>query len=78
MLLLLAFLGTSGDKEYLLLGDYNCTQDEALVDCDSSSDEESKSHLNCSDVEADESSSSTDIDMVVQEYKERVQVSPSV
>lgn len=70
---MLAFLGMSGDKEYLLLGDYSCTQDEFPVNC-SSSDDESASQHNCSDVEADESSSSTDVDVVVQEYKERIQV----
>lgn len=75
MWLLLAILGTSGDKEYLLLGDYSGTQDELPVNCSSSSDDDTISHHhNCSDVEADESSSSTDVDVVVQEYKERIQV----
>lgn len=71
---LLAFLGTSGDKEYLLLGDYSCGQNETAAEYHSSSDEEGSSHRDCSDVEADDSGSSTDVDVVVQEYKERVQV----
>lgn len=73
--LLLAFLDTSGDKEYLLLGDYSSAQSEGPADSNSS-DEECRVQTNCSNNgDAYDSSSSTDVDVVVQEYRERVQVS---
>lgn len=74
--LLLAFLGATGDKEYLLLGNYGDARGDDNIDYNSgiSSDEESGGQNNCIDREADDSSSSTDVDVVVQEYKEKVQV----
>lgn len=58
------------------MGDYSSVQGEGSVEYNgSSSDEESNGPHNCHDAEADDSSSSADIDVVVQEYKERVQVS---
>lgn len=74
--LLLAFLGTAGDKEYLLLGDYGSTQGEGSTEYNvCSSDEEGNGQNDCNDAGVDDdSSSSTDVDVVVQEYKERIQV----
>ncbi|XP_017775847.1 PREDICTED: high affinity cationic amino acid transporter 1 isoform X2 [Nicrophorus vespilloides] len=62
----------SGDKEYLLLDHYSTSSlDHLAIDTCSDSDVNEMSP-NCSDGE--ESSSSTDIDAVVQEYKDRIQV----
>lgn len=72
--LLSAILGIAGDKEYLLLGDYSSSTEEFHPNYDSSSENENSfSPAHCSD--AEDSSSSTDIDAVVQEYRERVRVS---
>lgn len=69
-----AILGIAADKEYLLLGDYNSSAEEFHPNCDSGSENENSfSPAHCSD--AEDSSSSTDIDAVVQEYRERIQVS---
>lgn len=71
--LLLAFLGVSRDKEYLLLGDYSSGADEFQINYESSESEEVVvSPRNFSD--AEDTSSDTDIDAAVKEYRERIQV----
>lgn len=63
--------GNSGDKEYLLLDDYNTASPEQFDEIDISSDNEVSDHLIES---SEESGNSTDVDVVVEEYKEKLNV----
>lgn len=66
--------GNTEDNECLLMNDYSnqSSKEQVNIETDTESDGNDPSPI-CSDVEAD-SSSSTDIDAVVQEYKEKIQV----
>ncbi|GJQ77026.1 hypothetical protein Trydic_g15220 [Trypoxylus dichotomus] len=67
-----------GDKEYLLLDRYGSNSSEIYeVDCESSSGTEAEIPPIHVDGDNEDSSSSTDIDAVVQEYKDRVKVTTS-
>ncbi|KAF2883508.1 hypothetical protein ILUMI_22681 [Ignelater luminosus] len=68
------FSTNTEDKEYLLMDDYSnqSTKGNVDIESDSESDANEVSSI-CTDAEAD-TSSSTDIDAVVQEYKEQIRV----
>lgn len=67
-------LDTTEDKEYLLLGQYSNNSLENFETHNYSSSEGSDIEIASPANEAGESSSSTDIDAAVQEYKDRVKV----
>ncbi|KAJ3629609.1 hypothetical protein MTP99_013990 [Tenebrio molitor] len=64
--------GTTQDDEYLLLNDYCDKSVDIVLNDDSSDDNDEKESVMSSDVE--DSYSSTDVDAVVQEYKDKIQV----
>jgi hypothetical protein len=64
--------GTTQDDEYLLLNDYCDKSVDIVLNDDSSDDNDEKESVLSSDVE--DSYSSTDVDAVVQEYKDKIQV----
>lgn len=66
------------DKEYLLLDRYGSNSSDMFeVDGDSSSGTETEIPSTHLDGDNEDSSSSTDIDAVVQEYKDRIEVTTS-
>ncbi|KAF5287284.1 hypothetical protein FQR65_LT02157 [Abscondita terminalis] len=66
--------GILDDKECLLMDDYNHSSKECVDSIESDTESEVNEVLSVGDGEDVDSSSSTDIDAVVQEYKEKIQV----